>query len=608
MPTARQLLIHTLKSLGYIGDLRQGKLSDLKEFIQRYNHANKLGFNHAQWDNQSLHQYMSNKRQQLHRRLKRAFAAIRFLIELKPTNNLLSAGVASQHDYTFLPNTWFSQSVSALHRRLKSAFTAIRFLIKLKHTNNLLSAGVASQHDYTFLPNTWFSQSVSASYPFSVKIELNCTINKTYLFPSDDDSVPDTKHRIHEFIAFKLKFAKSQQDHVQVADLPAICQALNLDLTVYTLDSNLNSVKLYKSGIQGSPICLHLDQVKNHYMILRTLLHRRLKSAFTAIRFLIKLKHTNNLLSAVCISSNANMLKNKFCSAYFTGVIPLLCHAIKISLTKHINDLNNTIQSWINNSFQMMIQCLIQNIEYMNSLLSDLRWPNHSKILRTISASGGVLLLLCMNFLVSKLAIALRDQYFKQCHAIKISLTKHINDLNNTIQSWINNSFTDDDSVPDTKHRIHEFIAFKLKFAKSQQDHVQVADLPAICQALNLDLTVYTLDSNLNSVKNHYMLLRTLVGYAETVICDKCKKVFAYSNSSKYHKHMAKHQKDQNSNKVLVFKDKPIQSSSTQYKQAFGTELVRPLFLAYDFECILKKMKQSGERDQKTTYTIVMSL
>ncbi|PRP78562.1 hypothetical protein PROFUN_13395 [Planoprotostelium fungivorum] len=91
MPTERQLLIRTLKSLGYIGDLRQGKLSDLKEFIQRYNHANKLGFNHAQWDNQSLHQYMSNKRQQLHRRLKSAFTAIRFLIKLKPTTNLLSA-------------------------------------------------------------------------------------------------------------------------------------------------------------------------------------------------------------------------------------------------------------------------------------------------------------------------------------------------------------------------------------------------------------------------------------------------------------------------------------------------------------------------------------
>ncbi|PRP84748.1 hypothetical protein PROFUN_07850 [Planoprotostelium fungivorum] len=164
------------------------------------------------------------------------------------------------------------------------------------------------------------------------------------------------------------------------------------------------------------------------------------------------------------------------------------------------------------------------------------------------------------------------------------------------------------------KHRVHEFIAFKLKLAKSQQgncskglilhsvwsnttDHVQVADLPAICQTLHLDLTVYTLDDNLNSLKlyesgiegspiclhldqpkNHYMLLRTLVEYAETII--------SLNIIS-----MAKHQNDQNSSKVLVFKDDPIQSSSSLYKQLFGTELVRPLFLAYDFECILKKMK-----------------
>ncbi|PRP73423.1 hypothetical protein PROFUN_16715 [Planoprotostelium fungivorum] len=219
-------------------------------------------------------------------------------------------------------------------------------------------------------------------------------------------------------------------------------------------------------------------------------------------------------------------------------------------------------------------------------------------------------------------------------HAIKILSVKHISDLNNTLQLWIQNSFAADDSVPDTKHRVHEFITFKLKLAKSQQDgckgytvdagfknkrclknpdlkdnlcfwrsiaiavyessyqhigkkdskiqrekaidlrdqysaqcgqiisdHVQVADLPAICQALNLDLTVFTLDDDLNSLKlyesgiqgspiclhldqtkNHYMLLRTL-------------------------------------------------SSTSLYKQSFGTELVRPLFIAYDFECILKKMK-----------------
>ncbi|PRP73011.1 hypothetical protein PROFUN_17055, partial [Planoprotostelium fungivorum] len=89
------------------------------------------------------------------------------------------------------------------------------------------------------------------------------------------------------------------------------------------------------------------------------------------------------------------------------------------------------------------------------------------------------------------------------------------------------------------------------------------------------------------------ILLQTvLVGYAETIICDKCKKVFSYSNSTKYHKHMAKHQKDQNSSK----------NSTSLYKQSFDIELVRPLFLAYDFECILKKMN-NNKVNQKTTYT-----
>ncbi|PRP77233.1 hypothetical protein PROFUN_15127 [Planoprotostelium fungivorum] len=143
---------------------------------------------------------------------------------------------------------------------------------------------------------------------------------------------------------------------------------------------------------------------------------------------------------------------------------------------------------------------------------------------------------------------------FPSDHAIKISLTKHISDLNNTIALWINNSFTTDDSVPDTKHRIHKFIAFRPKMAKSQQE---ISILTNVIKSLQIMYNLKLYESNsspiclhLDQVKNHYMLLRTLVVYAETVICDKCKK-----------------------------------SSTTQYKQTFGTELVRPLFWAYDFEC-----------------------
>ncbi|PRP77292.1 hypothetical protein PROFUN_05537 [Planoprotostelium fungivorum] len=440
MPTERKLLVHSLKSLGYIGDLRKGKQSDFEKLLKEHLNASKLGFQYAQWDMQTLHQYMTNRHQQLYRKIKKIFTAIRFLIRIKPKTTLLTAGVASQYDYKFLPDTWFSKSVSAVAQICSK-------------TNAVLPV-------------------VLESYPFYFKIELICTlvniedgttIDKTYLFPADhaikissikhisdldntlqlwiqnsfaaDDSVPDTKHRVHEFIAFKLKLAKSQQGG---------CKG-------YTVDAGLKNKR-----------CLKNPDLKDNLCFWRSVAIALYESSYQQIG------------------------------------------------------------------------------------------KKDSKIQR-------------------EKATALRDQYFAQCG--------------------------------------------------QSADHVQVADLPAICQALNLDLTVYTLDDNLNSLKlyesgiqglpiclhldqpkNHYMSLRTLVGYAETIICDKCKKVFSYSNSTKYHKHMAKHQKDQNSSKVLVFKDKPIQSSTSLYKQSFGTELVRPLFLAYDFECILKKIK-NNEVNQKTTYT-----
>ncbi|PRP75411.1 hypothetical protein PROFUN_15481 [Planoprotostelium fungivorum] len=182
--------------------------------------------------------------------------------------------------------------------------------ICLADINSFPERLLASQYDYSLLPDTWFSQSIMPSkYHLSNTSVISTTLIQNSF--AAGDSVPDTKHRVHEFIAFKLKLAKSQQggckgyivdaglknkrclknpdlkdnlcfwrciaialnesscqgiqqanskqqraialrdqyfaqcgqnttDHVQVADLPAIYQALNLDLTVYTLDSNLN--------------------------------------------------------------------------------------------------------------------------------------------------------------------------------------------------------------------------------------------------------------------------------------------------------------------------------------------------------------------------------
>ncbi|PRP80089.1 hypothetical protein PROFUN_12243 [Planoprotostelium fungivorum] len=379
-------------------------------------------------------------------------------------------------------------------------------------------------------------------------------------------------------------------------------------LIAYELEPSLSSAEFCMSA---RSIC-HLPLVYvQQYVSAVYILHKKLKKVFTAIRFLIRIKPKTTLLTAGVASQ------------YDYSFLPDTWFSKSVSAVAQICSKTNAVLPVVLKSypfyFKIELNCTLVNIEDGTTIDKTYLFPAD--------------------------------------HAIKISSIKHISDLNNTLQLWIQNSFAADDSVPDTKHRVHEFITFKLKLAKSQQggtlilkttsafgevlqllwinilhnvvisDHVQVADLPAICQALNLDLTIYTLDSNFNSLKlyesgiqgspiclhldqtkNHYMLLRTLVGYAETIICDKCKKVFAYSKASKYHKHMAKHQKDQNSSKVLIFKDKPIQSSTSLYKQSFGTELVRPLFLAYDFECILKKMKNNEDDNQKTHILTAMSL
>ncbi|PRP73227.1 hypothetical protein PROFUN_16913 [Planoprotostelium fungivorum] len=87
--------------------------------------------------------------------------------------------------------------------------------------------------------------------------------------------------------------------------------------------------------------------------------------------------------------------------------------------------------------------------------------------------------------------------------AIKTSSIKHISDLNNTLQLWTQNSFAADDSVPDTKHRVHEFIAIKLKLAKSQQvDDGLLAEFN-FWMAFSIALTFVAQISYQNILKNY---------------------------------------------------------------------------------------------------------
>ncbi|PRP78747.1 hypothetical protein PROFUN_13325 [Planoprotostelium fungivorum] len=94
MPTERQLLVHSLESLGYIGDLRKENKVTLRSFSRNIKMHLSLVFICSMGSAD--------------------FTVIYDQQKLTAIQKDQEAGVASQYDYTFLPDTWFSESVSAV--------------------------------------------------------------------------------------------------------------------------------------------------------------------------------------------------------------------------------------------------------------------------------------------------------------------------------------------------------------------------------------------------------------------------------------------------------------------------------------------------------------
>lgn len=87
------------------------------------------------------------------------------------------------------------------------------------------------------------------------------------------------------------------------------------------------------------------------------------------------------------------------------------------------------------------------------------------------------------------------------------------------------------------------------------------------------------------------------------MICEKCKKVFSYTHAVRYHKHMQKHKKNQNTHKQLVFKNKEIKAQSSTFEKMFNKVLVRLLYICYDFECLLEPSEKSMSNTTDTNMT-----
>ena len=139
------------------------------------------------------------------------------------------------------------------------------------------------------------------------------------------------------------------------------------------------------------------------------------------------------------------------------------------------------------------------------------------------------------------------------------------------------------------------------------EDIVRFDQIPNIAEVLRLNLHIYTLDKedgklkakslwqselhqnqlimlHYDSIKNHFIVINTLVGYGEVIYCPKCGKVFDYSKATRYHKHVAKHQPPI---KQLTFKKKQVIPKVPLFEQLFGIPLVRDLYFGFDFEVLL---------------------
>jgi hypothetical protein len=80
-----------------------------------------------------------------------------------------------------------------------------------------------------------------------------------------------------------------------------------------------------------------------------------------------------------------------------------------------------------------------------------------------------------------------------------------------------------------------------------------------------------------------------MVGYGDILQCEKCNKLFKYSNATRYHNHLLKHRKDNKiMKKLLIFKNNEIKLTENLYERTFKRILIKPMFICFDFECMLK--------------------
>lgn len=155
---------------------------------------------------------------------------------------------------------------------------------------------------------------------------------------------------------------------------------------------------------------------------------------------------------------------------------------------------------------------------------------------------------------------------------------------------------------------------------KETTDIVLLDQIPDICQKLELNIRVNTLQTNdkikerlvlledihidnkdiidlhYDSVQKHFVLVKSFISYGDVLLCSFCGRVFDPKKYERLQAHELKHQKAEIASKhtsKLKFKKTPIKYMKTPSEKILQLDyFTRPFFLAFDFEAILTHQQE----------------
>ena len=94
--------------------------------------------------------------------------------------------------------------------------------------------------------------------------------------------------------------------------------------------------------------------------------------------------------------------------------------------------------------------------------------------------------------------------------------------------------------------------------------------------------------------QKHFVLIKTLVEYANVLQCPDYNRVYKYNKCSEFHKHETKYIAPE---KELTFIKKEISPTLSLFERTFGQPLTRDIYFGFDFEAFLEPIDTDFQFD-----------